>query len=105
VAVVEPVRRAPLTKRIQERHEGDALLNWLALLGWKVKLDRDEDVFVAVARHITSDGSELAVAATATTRVDVVWTVFERAVSKIGSTDAHGEILKRRDWIVAAPAV
>jgi hypothetical protein len=104
VAVIEPARRAPLTERIQKRHEGDALLNWLTLLGWKVELDRDEDLFVAVARHVTRDGSELGVAATATTRVDVVWTLFERAVGKIGSTDADRGSLERRDRIVAAPA-
>jgi hypothetical protein len=96
VALVETPRRALLTERIAAHREGDALLSWLALLGWKVELDRDDDVFVGVARHITTDGSAFAVSAIAPSRVDVVWALFEQAIVKLGDTKVDRHIFSRR---------
>lgn len=102
MAAIETTRRAVLTERIAAHREGDAVLSWLGLLGWQVQLDRDDHVFVGVAHHTTREGRDIAIAATGTSRLDVVWMLFEKAIQERGSTEADRDILNRRHLSVVA---
>jgi hypothetical protein len=95
-------RRALLTERIAARREGDALLSWLALLGWQVELDRDEDLFVGVARHVDRENLERAVCATALTRAEVVLTLFEQALEALAATSGVDDVLDRPALVAVA---
>lgn len=87
-------RRALLNERIAARREGDALLSWLALLGWVVELDREDDLFVGVARNVDRKGVERVVHAAGLKRVEVVWALFEQALEALGGTIAVREALE-----------
>jgi len=64
------------------------LLQWLTLLGWQVDATRDRDRFVGVARHTAADGSSARVKASAATRDELAFRLFD-AVMKIVEARRH----------------
>jgi hypothetical protein len=79
--------------------EAVALTTWLTLLGWQVQIERDGELHVGVARHITADGQRLVVGSCAVTKAAGVWELFEAVMGRLG---AIGERETLRDRIGVA---
>jgi hypothetical protein len=60
--------------------EPSALLMWLNLLGWQIRINRSGELLTGVAYHGTSDGSVLEVSGTADTEAELSWQLFEAAM-------------------------
>jgi hypothetical protein len=72
--------------------DGDRLLTWLRLLGWEVRLRRDGQVHVALARCVLGS-VEVEVAATGRSRTAAVVRLFEAAVERSCSPGAASELV------------
>lgn len=72
------------------RREGDALLSWLSLFGWSVELDPAEDRITGTARRVVG-GVEVVLRARATSRTEVVWKLFQRALATVDNTTRAGD--------------
>ena len=61
---------------------GRALLQWLALVGWRIRIQRGPgEVGVATAEHLTVDGRRLEVRASGTTLPELAGLLFERVMA------------------------
>jgi hypothetical protein len=79
--------------------EGQVLLAWLNLIGWRVHIQRDRDRLVGVATHCTSEAT-LRVRAGAHTHGELVGVLFEAAMRLL---ERHGS--GRRQDLVEDPAL
>jgi hypothetical protein len=64
--------------------DGTLLLNWLRLLGWLVAVDNDGgDGWIGVAQHDDPVRGSFRIEASAPTRGEIAWQLFEGAVSHL----------------------
>jgi hypothetical protein len=74
---------------VSNRKEQSILLLWLNLLGWQIEVERDGDSLVAVARHLTADGTSVRVGGCARTRDELAFQLFQAAMKIVEARGAQ----------------
>jgi hypothetical protein len=58
-------------------------LRWLMILGWQIEAEFDGEVWVGVARHVTSDGDSLRAGGCGSTYGELAWQLFSGALNAL----------------------
>jgi hypothetical protein len=78
---------------VSNRKEQSILLLWLNLLGWQTEVERDGDNLVAVARHLTADGTSVRIGACARTRDELAFQLFQAAMKIVEARAGQSRLL------------